>query len=150
MPSTWSQVLLHIVFSTKHREPLISPEIEERLYPYIGGIVRSLDGSLYTIGGMPDHLHLLVRWNTKDPIASLMRQVKSRSSGWVNETFPDTPRFRWQEGYGVFSVSPSSKEPVQRYILNQEEHHREQDFKRELVEMLDAAGVEYDSRYMWD
>lgn len=150
MPSTWSQILLHIVFSTKRREPLIAPEIQNRLYAYIGGIVRSLGGSLYAIGGMPDHIHLLVRWKTDDSIAGLMRQVKGRSSVWVHETFPDCPDFKWQEGYGVFSVSPSNKEQVEQYILNQEEHHAGRDFKVELVELLRAHRVEYDERYMWD
>ncbi len=150
MPSTWSQILLHIVFSTKGREPLITPDIQDRLYAYAGGIVRSLGGSLYAIGGMPDHAHLLVRWKTDDSIANLMRQLKSRSTVWVHDTFPDHPQFKWQEGYGVFSVSPSNKERVERYILNQEQHHAGRDFKRELIELLRAHGVEYDERYMWD
>lgn len=150
MPSTWSQVLLHIVFSTKLREPLITPDIEPRLYPFTGGIVRSLDGSLYTIGGIPDHIHMLVRWNTKDPIASFVGQVKSRSSFWVNETFPGSPHFKWQGGYGVFSVSPSNKEQVEHYILNQKEPHRSRDFKSEFVQMLNAHEIDYDPKYLWD
>lgn len=150
MPSTWSKLLLHIVFSTKHRQPLITPEIAEHLYPYIGGIIRALDGSLYTIGGMPDHVHLLVRWNTKDSIANLMRQIKSRSSVWANETFPVAPHFKWQEGYGVFSVSPSSKDQVEQYILMQAAHHAHRDFKTELVQLLDAHGIDYDAKYLWD
>ncbi|MBK7403573.1 MAG: IS200/IS605 family transposase [Phycisphaerales bacterium] len=150
MPSTWSQILLHIVFSTKQRQPLISPELEERLHPYMGGIIRSLGGSRYTIGGMPDHVHMLVRWTTKDSIASLVGRVKSQSTMWVHETFPDLPTFKWQEGYGVFSVSPSNKEQVERYILNQKEHHRRQDFKTEFVAMLDAHGIEFEPRYLWD
>ncbi len=150
MPSTWSQVLLHIVFSTKHRDPLITDEIEPRLYAYIGGIVRSLDCALYSIGGMPDHVHLLVRGNTKDSIGSLVGQVKSRSSVWVNETFPASTHFKWQIAYGVFSVSPSNKDQVERYILSQKEHHQRRDFKEEFVQMLDAHGIEYDPRYLWD
>lgn len=150
MPSTWSQVLLHIVFSTKHRDPLITPELEPHLYPYIGGITRSLDGALYTIGGIPDHIHMLVRWNTKASIGSLVGQVKCRSSVWVNATFPDAPHFKWQEGYGVFSVSPSNKEQVEHYILNQRAHHRSRDFKEEFVQMLETHGIEYDPKYLWE
>ena len=150
MPSTWSQLLLHIVFSTNRRDPLITPEIAEHLYPYIGGIIRSLGGSLYTIGGMPDHVHMLVRWNTKDSVANLMKQVKTRSSVWVNESFPGAPHFKWQEGYGVFSVSPSSKDQVEQYILTQAAHHARRDFKAELVQLLEAHGIEYDAKYLWD
>jgi REP element-mobilizing transposase RayT len=142
--------LLHIVFSTKRREPLITPALEERLYPYIGGIVRSLGGTLYTIGGMPDHVHMLVRWGTKDSISLLVNRVKSQSTMWVHEAFPAHHAFRWQEGYGVFSVSPSNKEHVERYVLKQKEHHDRQDFKTEFVAMLEAHGIEYDPRYLWD
>lgn len=150
MPSTWSQILLHVVFSTKRREPLIAPEIQDRLFGYMGGIVRSLGGSLYAIGGMPDHVHLLIRWKTDDPVASLMRQLKGRSSVWVHETFPDHQGFKWQEGYGVFSVSPSNAKQVEQYILNQETHHKTRDFRAEFIELLRAHGVEHDERYMWD
>ncbi len=148
MPSTWSKLLLHIVFSTKHRQPLITPEIAEHLYPYIGGIIRALDGSLYTIGGMPDHVHLLIRWRTDGAISGLMRTAKARSSLWVHQTFAGASGFAWQEGYAAFSVSRSGQAAVQGYIENQEEHHRRRDFKEELLALLCAHDIEFNPRYI--
>jgi putative transposase len=107
MPGTYSQMLLHIVFSTKHREPWIKPEIAERLYPYVGGIVRAEKGMLYDIGGIEDHVHLYLRWRPDESVSNLMRTVKARSSKWVHDTFPALGTFAWQEGYSVFSVSKS-------------------------------------------
>ena len=107
MPGTYSQILLHIVFSTKHRKPWIAPDIAERLYPYIGGIVRAEKGVLYDIGGTLDHVHMYVRWRREDSVSNLMRTVKARSSLWAHQTFPKLGAFAWQEGYSVFSVSKS-------------------------------------------
>jgi REP element-mobilizing transposase RayT len=118
MPGTYSQILLHLVFSTKNRANLIKPEIQSRLYEYIGGIVRSERGTLYAIGGMPDHLHLLLRWRTDGSVADLMRTVKARSSRWIHDTFPAFEGFAWQEGYSVFSVSKSVESKVKAYIEN--------------------------------
>ena len=88
MPGTHSQILLHAVFSTKHREPLIGPDIAERLYPYIGGIIRAQKGVLYNIGGVQDHVHLYLRWRPDESVSNLMRTVKARSSLWVHQAFP--------------------------------------------------------------
>ncbi len=148
MPSTWSQVLFHFVFSTKHRAPTITPEIQPRLYPFIGGIVRDLGGSLWAVGGMPDHVHLLVRWKTDPSIGDLMRDVKHRSSQWIHEEFPDGRSFEWQKGCGVFSVSRSKSDEVKHYIEHQAEHHKTMDFQTELVRLLELHGVEYDPRYL--
>ncbi len=150
MPSTWSQILLHIVFSTKRREPFITPEIKERLYPYIGGIIRAEDGALYDIGGVEDHVHLYLRWKPNATVSDLMRTVKARSSRWVHETFPPLAEFGWQEGYSVFSVSKSQEEAVKRYIVGQQEHHQREDFKSELLRLLRAHEVEFDERYVFD
>jgi REP-associated tyrosine transposase len=150
MPGTYSNILLHVVFSTKRREQWIIPELRERLYPFIGGIVKDEQGVLLSIGGMPDHVHMLVGWRTSDSIANLMRNVKARSSKWVHATFPDTRQFQWQKGYGVFSVSQSKVDAVVRYIGNQEEHHQKKTFKQELLDLLQKHGVKYDEQYMWD
>lgn len=150
MSGTYSQILLHVVFSTKNRTALIKPEIQTRLYDYIGGLVRAEKGKLYAIGGMPDHLHLLLRWRTDAAVADLMRTVKARSSLWIHQTFQSFCAFAWQEGYAVFSVSKSGEADVKRYIENQAEHHKKRDFKVELLALLRAHGVDFDERYVFD
>ena len=150
MPGTYSQVLLHVVFSTKHREKWISAQVAERLYPYIGGIIRAEKGTLLDIGGVEDHVHLYLRWRPDESISNLMRVVKARSSKWVHETFPSLASFAWQEGYSAFSVSKSQEDAVKKYIAIQAEHHRREDFRSELLRLLKAHGVEFDERYVCD
>ncbi len=150
MPATHSQILLHVVFSTKKRAAMINTHLQLLLYDYIGGIVRAQQGTLYAIGGMPDHVHLLLRWRTDAAISDLMRTVKARSSSWVHKTLPDFAGFTWQEGYAVFSVSKSAEPDVKRYIENQLEHHKDRDFKAELLALLRAHGIEFDQRYLFD
>lgn len=150
MPGTYSQILLHIVFSTKGRAAWITPEIAKRLYPYMGGIVRAEKGVLYEIGGVEDHVHMYLRWRPDAPVSDLMRTVKARSSKWVHDTFPAIGAFAWQEGYSVFSVSKSQEVAVKKYIVGQAEHHKKEDFKSELLRILRAHGVEFDERYLLD
>lgn len=150
MPGTYSQILLHIVFSTKHRQPWLTAEITERLYAYMGGIIRAEKGVLFDIGGVEDHVHLYLRWRTDDSISNLMRTVKSRSSKWVHETFDELHSFAWQEGYSVFTVSKSQESAVKNYIANQVEHHKKEDFKSELLKLLRAHRVEFDEQYVFD
>jgi putative transposase len=150
MPGTYSQLLLHVVFSTKGRTPWIVGDVADRLYPYIGGIVRAEKGVLYDIGGVEDHVHLYLRWRPDVPVSDLMRTVKARSSKWIHDTFPQLGAFTWQEGYGVFSVSKSQEEAVKKYIAWQAEHHRKEDFKSELLRMLRAHGVEFDEKYVFE
>lgn len=150
MPGTYSQILLHFIFSTKRRATFIKPEIQSRLYEYMGGIIRQEKGTLYAIGGMPDHVHLLLRWRTDGAISDLMRTVKARSSHWMHQTFADRGAFAWQEGYGVFSVSQSIESDVKRYIENQTEHHKKRDFKEELLALLRAHNVKFEERHMFD
>ena len=150
MPGTYSQLLLHNVFTTKDRAPWLKSEVAERLYPYIGGIVRAEKGVLYDIGGVEDHVHLYLRWRTDESVSALMRTVKARSSKWVHDTFPALGAFAWQEGYSVFSVSKSQEEAVKQYIADQAAHHTKEDFRSELLRMLRAHGVEFDERYVFD
>jgi putative transposase len=150
MPGTYSQLLLHIVFSTKQRTPWITTEVAERLYPYIGGIVRGERGVLLAIGGIEDHVHLYVRWRPDGSISDLMRTVKARSSKWIHDTYPELAAFAWQEGYAVFTVSKSQEDGVKGYIAGQREHHRQYDFSSELLKLLRAHGVEFDERYVFD
>ena len=150
MPGTYSQILLHVVFSTKGREPWITPDLAGRLYPYMGGIVRAEKGALYDIGGAPDHVHLYLRWRPDGAMSDLMRTVKARSSKWVHDTLPAHGQFAWQEGYSVFSVSKSQEEAVKKYIAGQAAHHAKEDFRSELLRMLQAHGVEFDEQYVFD
>ncbi len=150
MSGTYSQLLLHIVFSTKERIPWITPDVADRLYPYIGGIIRAEKGVLYDVGGIEDHLHLYLRWRPDGAVSDLMRTVKARSSKWLHDTFPNLRVFAWQEGYGVFSVSKSQEEAVKKYIAGQAEHHKKEDFKSELLRILRAHGVEFDEKYVFD
>jgi len=150
MPGTYSQILLHAVFSTKERRPWIDTNVADRLHSYIGGVVRTEKGSLYSIGGAADHIHLYFRWRTDRAVADLMRAVKAGSSKWVHENYPKFGAFAWQEGYGVFSVSKSQEETVKNYIARQAEHHKQFDFKSELLRLLRAHEIEFDERYVFD
>ncbi len=150
MPGTYSQLLLHVVYSTKGRMPWINGDVSERLYPYIGGIIRAEKGVLYDIGGIDDHLHLYLRWRPDGAISDLMRTVKTRSSKWIHDTFPTLSEFAWQEGYSVFSVSKSQEPAVKKYIAGQAEHHKSEGFKSELLRLLRAHEVEFDERYVFD
>lgn len=150
MAGTFSQMLLHVVFSTKGRRPWISPDIAARLYPYIGGIVRAEGGTLYAIGGIEDHLHMYFRWRPAASVADLLRTVKARSSKWLHEEFPALGSFAWQEGYSVFSVSKSQEAAVKKYITTQVEHHKTEDFRAELVMLLKLHDVEFEERYLLD
>jgi REP element-mobilizing transposase RayT len=150
MPQSLVSLTTHIVFSTKHREPFIDPELTPRLYGYLGGIIRKTDSVLSAVGGVADHVHLLVSLGRQVSIADLVRDVKARSSGWVHETFPDRTAFAWQAGYGAFSVSRSVLGRVEAYIANQEEHHKRQTFQDEFRAFLRDHDIEWDERYIWD
>jgi putative transposase len=150
MPSSHLSLHYHLIFSTKHREPLLAPAIAPRVYDYLGGILRSLDGVLLAAGGMPDHVHLLVGLGATRSLADVLRDLKAGSSKWVHETFPEMGGFRWQVGYGAFVVSYSLLDAVRAYIARQEEHHRKRSFQEEYVLFLRRHGIEYDERYVWE
>jgi REP element-mobilizing transposase RayT len=143
MPSAYTQNFYHTVFSTKHRAELIRPDLEDRLYSFIGGIARDLRCTLLAANGMPDHTHLLIRYRADISHSELLQQIKGRSSKWINETFPSA-RFAWQEGYGGFTVSKSAVPDVEAYIHRQKEHHQCQDFQAEFLELLRLHGIEFD------
>ncbi len=148
LASTLTNLVAHIVFSTKNREQLISPEFQGELYAYIGGIVRSENGKLLAIGGMPDHLHLLVMYRPSHALADIVRVLKSSSSKWINDRgFSDSP-FAWQNGYGAFSVSESKIEVLKAYINKQTEHHNRKSFGEELTELLILHNIKYDPQYL--
>ena len=148
MSHTYSSMFLHCVWSTKRREPLVTATIKQQLYAYIGGIVRSEGGSLIAIGGMPDHVHLLIAPPRHVSVSDLMRKIKTSSSKFVHKNYPTMQFFAWQEGYGVFSVSVSMLDIVRNYVETQEEHHKKGSFAEEFLMMLKKHGIEYDERYL--
>jgi putative transposase len=150
MPSAYLSLHYHLVFSTKHRAPTITLEMAPRLYEYLGGIVRKEGGQLLTVGGMPDHVHLLVRLGATRAISDVLRAIKAGSSGWVHDTFTTAAGFGWQTGYGAFTVSRSNLDAVRQYIEHQEEHHRTRTFQEEFLELLVKHEVEFDEQYLWD
>jgi REP element-mobilizing transposase RayT len=150
MPSTYTNLLYHIVFSRKQRIPLITDELKEELYRYIGGIVRAEGGVLLEIGGTKDHAHLLVKFKPAVSVSEMLAKIKANSSKWVNDHKMKFRKFGWQEGYAAFTVSESQAPPVRDYIRNQEEHHRRQTYQDEVVALLQRHGIEYDPQYLWD
>ncbi|NOY40665.1 MAG: IS200/IS605 family transposase [Planctomycetes bacterium] len=150
MPSTYTNLLYHIVFSTKQRLPLITADLQDELYKYIGGIIRAEGGVLLEIGGITDHIHLLTKFKPSKSISEMLNRIKANSSKWVNQEKIKPRRFGWQEGYSAFTVSESQVSTVKEYIRNQEQHHRQQSFKEELVVLLERHGVSYDEQYLWN
>jgi len=148
MATTFSNLLYHIVYSTKDRTPSIVGDLREPLYEYIGGIIRGERGILLEIGGVSDHVHLLAKFKTDIAVAMMVQKIKGKSSGWVNERPSHPGRFEWQAGYGIFSVSESLVDKVRRYIRNQEKHHKKVSFKDELIALLKKNGIPYDERYL--
>jgi putative transposase len=147
MPSTYVSLYYHIVFGTKDREPLIAPEWRARFHEYLGGTIRGLDGSAEGVGGMGDHVHLLIGLKASHCLADVVRELKKASSTWVRED-AGWRAFAWQEGYAAFTVSATSRRAVQGYIENQQEHHRKKSFREELVEFLDKAEIKFDAKYL--
>ena len=121
MPGTYTNLLYHLVFSTKHRLPLIVNDFKQDLYEYIGGIIRGEGGALLEIGGMPDHVHLLAKLKPSISVSDMLKIVKSKSSKWLNEEKSRLRKFGWQDGYAAFSVSESSVKAVRQYIRNQQQ-----------------------------
>ena len=147
MPSTFLSLQYHLVFSTKDRVPLMEASWRARLHDYLGGTVNGLGGMSQGVGGVADHVHLLVGLRATHCLADFMRELKKASSQWVHHEIQQKA-FAWQEGYGAFTVSPTARPSVQRYIAHQEEHHRQKTFREELAELLNQAGVSYEDRYL--
>jgi REP element-mobilizing transposase RayT len=143
-------LLVHFVWSTAGREPWVGTDWQDDLYGYMGGIVKNKNARLLCAGGMNDHVHLCASLPSTITIADFVSVVKSNSSRWVHETFPQRRAFAWQGGYGAFSVSKSAETSVIRYIRNQQHHHGKRSFKKEFLEFLDKYEIEYDERYLWD
>ncbi len=148
MPHTLTNLVMHAIFSTKERMPLIDADLKPHLHAYLGGIVRELGGVALTINGVADHVHMLVILPPVVAVADALRVIKSNSSKWVRDT--RGKKFNWQGGYAAFSVSESNVAAVSRYIARQEEHHRRVTFKDEFAAFLRKHRVEYDERFIWD
>ena len=150
MGHTFTNLLTHVVFSTKDRRPFLDAELKCRLFPYLGGVVRAHSGTALIINGPTDHVHILASLAAKHSLSELMRELKCDSTGWVHKHFPKHQMFAWQTGYAAFSVSHSNRIDVERYIANQEEHHRRMSFQEELIAFLKKHEIQYDKRYIWE
>jgi putative transposase len=149
MAGTFSRLLYHVVFSTKSRARFIEPTLRTKLYPYMEGIIRRQRGWLLSLGGMPDHVHILLRLKPDRAIAELVRHVKGGSSKWVHDQNL-CPEFAWQSGYAAFSVSESKENTVRSYIGKQEAHHRRTTFEDEIFSLLRKHGIEFDPAHVLD
>lgn len=141
---------LHIVFSTKYRQPLIHPPVDEELYQYLGGICRNNECYPVSIGGYTDHIHILCMLSKKMTLMKLLEELKSHSSKWIKTKGDAYRNFYWQDGYGAFSVNPHEIDKVIAYIANQKAHHARTTFQDEYRQYLDKYNTEYDERYVWD
>ena len=150
MANTFSCLNIHCVFSTKERRKLITPDLQERLWPYMGGIARENKMRALAVGGVEDHVHLLLSVPSTLAIAKAMQLVKGGSSKWIHDHIPEHQTFAWQEGYGAFSIGISQIDPTVKYIHSQAEHHRAKTFQEEFIAILVKHGIEYDPRYLWD
>lgn len=147
MSSTYLSLHYHLVFGTKDRKPMIDAAWRERLHEYLGGTVRGLGGFPEGIGGIADHVHLLVGLKATHCLADFLRELKKASSVWVHDEI-HCPSFAWQEGYAAFTVSATARDAVKNYIANQEQHHRVKSFREELIEMLERALIMFDPKYL--
>ena len=150
MAHTYTNLLNHVIFSTKGREAVLTPDLRDRLFAYMGGIIRNLGGSAILINGVADHVHMLVALPATIAMAEFVGKVKSNSSKWIHETFPEHRQFAWQTGYAAFSVSSSQKQTLWDYIAGQEEHHRKVSFTEEVIAFLKKHEVDYDERHVFE
>jgi REP-associated tyrosine transposase len=148
MPQSLSRVLIHLVFSTKNRAPLVTADRCDTLFDYLGGTLNAIDCPVITVGGFTDHVHVLFVQARTLSLSDVVEELKKESSKWAKKNIH--PRFYWQSGYAAFSVSPSKVEAVKVYISNQAKHHKVMTFQEELRKLLRRHGIEWDERYVWD
>ena len=148
MGSTHSNLLFHLIFRTRKSSALIDPTIQKVLYPYIDGIVKGEKADLLAIGGIEDHIHLLIRLRPTHHIPDIVRRIKGNSSKWINEKWADRERFAWQRGYGIFSVSESNSMSIKKYIDRQEAHHKRMSFRHEYLIPLEKHPIEFDENFL--
>ncbi|MEX0648377.1 MAG: IS200/IS605 family transposase [Balneolaceae bacterium] len=150
MANTFYQVYIHYIFSTKNRKPLIRPEFEKRLWSYISGIGNEQGYPVLAIGGMADHLHILVSLSPTVSFSKTIQSLKGSSSKWMNDNFyEDSRQFKWQSGYGAFSIGRSGLTSTKKYIHNQKKHHHNRTYEEEFLGFLKKYQIEYDERFLW-
>jgi len=150
MPQSLSRILVHLIFSTKNRAPVLTREMRPELHAYLVGVLFNIDCPALQIGGMEDHVHLLFGLARTRTMAEVVEITKTSSSKWLKTKSQSLKDFHWQSGYGAFSVSQSAAESVISYIRDQDEHHRTMTFQEEYRRFLDRYQVVYDERYVWD
>jgi len=150
MPQSHSLLIVHLVFSTKERQPLLNADVRPRLHAYLATVARNANCEAYRVGGVADHVHLAVRCSRTLSTADLIEELKTSSSKWLKTQSSRLAAFSWQRGYGAFSVGPSDLDALRTYIDGQEEHHRTRTFQDEYRAFLTKYGIEFDERYVWD
>jgi len=150
MANTFTSLQYHVVFSTKNREPWLRPEVQERVWSYLGGIARQNHLEPLLIGGVHDHIHLLIGIPPTVAVSEALKKIKGGSSVWIKQNIPGCRGFSWQDGYGAFTVSKSQEPEVKHYIGNQREHHRIKTFREEYLSLLRRHEIKYEERYLWD
>lgn len=150
MPQSLASLLVHLVFSTKDREPWLTEPIRDELHAYIGGVVAGAGGVLLRAGSVSDHIHLLISHPRTSSPADLVKEIKIASSKWLKQRDRRFAGFHWQAGYGIFSLSTSHRDALETYIANQADHHRKVGFQEEYRRMLQKNGIEWDEKYVWD
>ena len=151
MSQSLVQIYMHIVFSTKGREPFLEDRsTRDNIHLRLGGLCNELGCPVIRVGGVADHIHVLCRFGKSITVSDFHKEFKRKSSRWIKTASPDLTDFYWQSGYGAFSVSPGHVDELRRYIENQEEHHKTETFQEEFRRLLKKYGVEYDERYVWD
>ena len=150
MSNTYTSLHFHFTFSTQYRRPWINADIEQQIWAYLGGIARKNRMKALMVGGVDDHVHLLIGGPPTIAPAKIAQLIKGGSSAWIHDEFPGLQEFAWQDGYGAFTVSKSALPDVSAYIENQREHHRTLTYQDEFLALLERHGIEYDERYLWD
>ena len=149
MANSYICCYVHYIFSTKNRVNIITPDLQKRLWPFLGGIARDNNMKARAIGGTENHIHILLSLPSTQTIAKGIQLIKGGSSKWVKDTFRDCQSFAWQDGYGAFSISMSLIDKTIAYINNQKEHHKTLSFEEEYIAFLEKYGIEYDKKYVF-
>jgi len=148
MSQSFTNLLYHLIFSTKDRRPIITLDYQPRLYDYIGGIIREVGGTSLGINGIEDHVHVVTKLRPDKALSDVLRVLKCNASGWMHDVFPSLAEFSWQRGYAAFTVSQSNVEEVSRYVAGQKEHHKKISFRDEFIGFLEENYIEYDERFV--